>query len=42
MAAMLQMPHLVARAGGSQNAAALLRSHPGMNLQGAAQLLLGM
>ena len=42
MAAMLQMPQLVARAGGTQNAAALLRAHPAMNIQGAAQLLLGI
>jgi len=41
MAAMLQMPHLVARAGGSQSAAALLRSHPALNIQNAAQMLLG-
>ncbi|XP_078492146.1 uncharacterized protein LOC100184077 [Ciona intestinalis] len=41
MAAMLQMPQLVAAAGGTQNAAALLRAHPSLNLQNAAQLLLG-
>jgi len=41
MAAMLQMPQLVAAAGGSHNAAALLRGHPGLNMQGAAHLLLG-
>ncbi|XP_076816075.1 uncharacterized protein LOC143461986 isoform X2 [Clavelina lepadiformis] len=41
MAAMLQMPQLVAAAGGTQNAAAFLRNHSNMNIQGAAQLLLG-
>nr|CAB3248331.1 transcriptional repressor p66-beta [Phallusia mammillata] len=41
MAAMLQMPQLVAAAGGgSRDANALLRGHPAINIPGAAQLLL--